>query len=69
MRYLFLILVTFIIGCTKENHMDQDSISFEFSKEAISSIDLIQDQTTSHLFDSNIDTKDELFSKSWISMI
>ena len=69
MRYLFLILVTFIIGCTKENHMDQGSISFEFSKEAISSIDLIQDQTTSHLFDSNIDTKDELFSKSWISMI
>ena len=49
--------------------MDQGSISFEFSKEAISSIDLIQDQTTSHLFDSNIDTKDELFSKSWISMI
>ena len=69
MRYLFLILVTFIIGCTKENHMDQDSISFEFSKEAISSIDLIQNQTTRHLFDSNIDTKDELFSKSWISMI
>ena len=69
MRYLFLILITFIIGCTKENHMDQGSISFEFSKEAISSIDLIQDQTTSHLFDSNIDTKDELFSKSWISMI
>ena len=64
MRYLFLILVTFIIGCTKENQIDQDSISFEFSKEAISSIDLIQDQTTSHLFDSNIDTKDELFSKS-----
>ena len=49
--------------------MDQGSISFEFSKEAISSIDLIQDQTISHLFDSNIDTKDELFSKSWISMI
>ena len=69
MRYLFLILVTFIIGCTKENHMDQDSISFEFSKEAISSIDMIQDQTISHLFDSNIDTKAELFSKSWISMI
>jgi len=68
-RYLFLILVTFIIGCTKDNHMDQGSISFEFSKEAISSIDLIQNQTTRHLFDSNIDTKDELFSKSWISMI
>ena len=68
MRYLFLILVTFFIGCTKENRMDQGSISFVFSKEAISSIDLIQDQTTSHLFDSNIDTKDELFSKSWSSM-
>ena len=69
MRYLLLILVTSIIGCTKENHIDQGSISFEFSKEAISSIDLIQEQTTIHLFDSNIDIKDELFSKSWISMI
>ena len=49
--------------------MDQGSISFEFSKEAISSIDLIQKQTISHLFDSDVDTKDEFFSKSWISMI
>ena len=69
MRYLCLILITSVIGCTKENHMDRGSISFEFSKEAISSIDMIQDQTISHLFDSNIDTKAELFSKSWISMI
>ena len=69
MRYLFLILVTSIIGCTKENHMNKGSISFEFSKEAISNIDLIQNKTINHLFDSNIDTKAELFSKSWISMI
>ncbi len=69
MRYLFLILVTFFIGCTKENHMDQGDISFEFTKEAISGIDLIQEQTISHLFDSDVDIKDEFFSKSWISMI
>ena len=49
--------------------MDQGDISFEFTKEAISGIDLIQEQTISHLFDSDVDIKDEFFSKSWISMI
>ena len=69
MRSSLVIFLISIVGCAKTENFDPSLISFQFSKEAITSSDLIQEKTTNLLFNSNLDIQDELFSQSWISKI
>ncbi len=69
MRILLLIFLISIIGCAKQEKIDPSILSFQFSKEAITSAELIKEKTTNLLFNSSIDTQDEFFSQSWISAI
>ena len=69
MRSSLVIFLISIVGCAKTENFDPSLISFQFSKEAITSSDLIQEKTTNLLSNSNLDIQDELFSQSWISKI
>ena len=66
MRLLILMPIIFTSACSYIDELDNESLSFEFSKELISSHIEAKHQISNHL---NSKTGNTIFLESWVSMI
>lgn len=65
---VILILCSFLVaGCSKDLNTDSKFITFKYSKEVISNPTTLEQKIKSHLQNTDLFGRDELFQKSWVS--
>ena len=69
MKYFLCLLILSITACSKQDRVNTETVTFDFSKELISSLDEAKNQITTHILNKQEPLTSDFFQESWISVI
>ena len=69
MKYFLCLFILSITACSKQDRVNTETVTFDFSKELISSLDEAKNQITTHILNKQEPLTSDFFQESWISVI
>ncbi len=69
MKYILYLFVLSITACSNQDRVNTETVTFDFSKELISSLDEAKNQITTHILNKQEPLTSDFFQESWISVI
>ena len=69
MRLYLVLLVIAISACSQDNISKEQALVLKTTKEIISNIDLLEPRISDHINNKDVNIKNEIFLRSWISTI
>ena len=69
MKYFLCLFILSITACSNQDRVNTETVTFDFSKELISSLDEAKNQITTHILNKQEPLTSDFFQESWISVI
>ena len=69
MKYFLFLFILSITACSNQDRVNTETVTFDLSKELISSLDEAKNQITSHILNKQEPLTSDFFQESWISVI
>ena len=69
MKYFLFLFILSITACSNQDRVNTETVTFDFSKELISSLDEAKNQITTHILNKQEPLTSDFFQESWISVI
>ena len=69
MKYFLFLFILSITACSNQDRVNTETVTFDLSKELISSLDEAKNQITTHILNKQEPLTSDFFQESWISVI
>jgi cell division septal protein FtsQ len=69
MKYFLFLFILSIAACSNQDRVNTETVTFDLSKELISSLDEAKNQITTHILNKQEPLTSDFFQESWISVI